>query len=64
MKLTSLRRFDENIGKEAVEGMMSVLPAEWHGDAFSSALTYQGMDHFHLPGIVYSVDLIIAVPSK
>jgi hypothetical protein len=44
--------------------MVGVLPTEWQADALSSALTYQGMDHFHRPGIVYTVDLIAAVPAK
>lgn len=58
------RNFDDTIGKDVVEAMMAVLPPEWHENALSSALTYQGMDHFHRPGIVYTVDLIVAVPSK
>lgn len=63
-RTVSFKNFDESVGKDVVEGMMSVLPVEWHGDALKSALTYQGMDHFHRPGIVYSVDIIVAVPGK
>lgn len=31
---------------------------------FKASLTYNGVSHFHRPGIVYVVDLIVVVPSK
>lgn len=43
---------------------MGVLPDEWKAHAFSSALTFNGQAHFHRPGVVYSVELIVAVPNK
>jgi hypothetical protein len=47
-----------------VEAMVAATPDEWKGDLFSSALTFNGVAHFHRPGIVYSVDLVVAVPNK
>lgn len=43
---------------------MEVMPDEWKGDMFKNALTYNGPGNFHREGIVYSVDMIVAVPAK
>jgi hypothetical protein len=42
---------------------MSVLPDEWKPDALKYSLKYNGVEHFHRPGIVYAVELIVAVPA-
>lgn len=60
----STRDFNQDIGKEVVEGMMTIVPDEWKGDNFKSAMTFNGAGHFHAPGIVYAVDLVVAVPAK
>jgi hypothetical protein len=57
------REFDDDKGKAVVEGMMAAIPDEWKADAFSSSLKYAGASHFHRPGIVYSVDAIVAIPN-
>jgi hypothetical protein len=59
-----LREFNDEIGKEAVMGLMAALPDEWKEYALSSALSYNGPGHFHRPGIVHAVDLVVAVPNK
>ena len=41
---------------------MSSIPLEWHADAFKHSLKYNGMSHFHRPGIVVTIELIVAVP--
>jgi hypothetical protein len=41
---------------------MAVIPPEWHADVFKHSLNYNGMSHFHRPGIVFTVELIVAVP--
>ena len=43
---------------------MSVLPDEWKEHVFSPSLTFNGQGNFHRPGVVLSVDLIVAVPNK
>jgi hypothetical protein len=57
------REFDEEKGKAAVVGSMEAIPDEWKPDAFSSSLKFNGVSHFHQPGIVYAVDIIVAVPN-
>jgi len=59
-----LREFDEEKGKAAVMGSMESIPDEWKPDAFASSLKYNGVKHFHEPGIVYAVELIVAVPNR
>jgi hypothetical protein len=61
---TQNREFTEEIGKVSVESAMSVTPDEWKADAFSSSLTFNGKAFFHAPGVVYTVELIVAVPPK
>jgi hypothetical protein len=43
---------------------MSVMPEEWKEHALSSALTFNQVGKFHRPGMVYVVDLVVAVPNK
>ena len=57
------REFDEEKGKAAVMGSMESIPDEWKPDALGSSLKYNGVSHFHQPGIVYAVDVIVAVPN-
>jgi hypothetical protein len=45
-------------------GSMESIPDEWKPDAFASSLKYNGVKHFHEPGIVYAVELIVAVPNR
>lgn len=47
-----------------MEGMLAAIPGEWKGDAFAPALTFNGPNLFHRPGVVYSVELIVAVPLR
>jgi hypothetical protein len=61
---TQHREFNEEIGKVSVEAALSVTPDEWKADVFSSSLTFNGQAFFHAPGIVYTVELIVAVPAK
>ena len=61
-ELTVSREFSDEIGKACIEGLMPVIPLEWHADIFSHSCTYNGMSHFHRPGIVHTVECIIAVP--
>jgi hypothetical protein len=42
---------------------MAVLPDEWKGDALKSSLKFNGVAFCHRPGLVYAVDLVIAVPA-
>ena len=58
------RDFTDDIGKQAAEGALSVVPDEWKANVFSSSLTFNGQAHFHRPGIVYSVEIVVAVPNK
>ena len=51
------RNFDDQVGKDVAEIMLDASPQDWHADAFASALTYQGKEHFPRPDIVYTVDL-------
>jgi len=60
----SFKEFDDAIGKQVIDAMMSVLPEEWKAKILKSAVTYKGADHFHRPGIVYAVELIVAIPPK
>jgi hypothetical protein len=43
---------------------MGVVPPEWHPDLFKHSLSYNGMSHFHRPGIVFTVELIVALPPQ
>lgn len=52
------------MGMAVVEAQMAALPNEWKETALSSALTFNQVSAFHRPGMVYSVDLIVAMPSK
>ncbi|KAE8454604.1 hypothetical protein EG329_000227 [Mollisiaceae sp. DMI_Dod_QoI] len=60
----SFSEFNDDIGKEVVEAWVSAMPDEWKEDMFKPSLTYNGVSHFHRPGIVYAVQVIVAVPSK
>jgi hypothetical protein len=42
---------------------MSVIPDEWKADALKSALKYNGVAHFHRPGVVFALDLVVAVSA-
>ncbi len=57
------RKFKDDSGKAGVEAS-EVVPDEWKGDLFKNALTYNGPANFHREGIVYAVDMIVAVPAK
>lgn len=57
------RDFNDEIGKTSVEAIMAVTPDEWKGDALASSLTYRGVAHFHRPGIVYAVEVVVALPN-
>jgi len=41
---------------------MSVLPDEWKEYALKASLNYHGVGHFHREGIVFAVELVVAVP--
>jgi hypothetical protein len=56
--------FNEEIGKTVVEGGLSVTPDKWKADTFLSALQYNSQSKFHEDGMVYSVDIIVALPAK
>lgn len=43
---------------------MAAVPDAWKADTLASSLRYNGVSHFHRPGIVYSVDLVVAVPNE
>jgi len=58
----NFKDFSDDIGKATVEAQMSVLPDEWKPDALKSALKYNGVGHFHRPGIVFAVELVVAIP--
>ncbi|CZR63008.1 uncharacterized protein PAC_12905 [Phialocephala subalpina] len=58
------KEFNDEIGKEVVEAWVSVMPDKWKGDMFKPSLTFNGPAHFHRLGIVYSVQLVVAVPPK
>jgi hypothetical protein len=57
-----LREFSDEIGKAVMEAQMRVIPDEWKPDVSKKALKYNGVDDFHRPGIVYAVELVVAVP--
>ncbi len=57
------REFNDEIGKAAAESAIAATPDEWKKDLFASALTYRGVSHFHLPGIVYGADVVVAIPN-
>jgi hypothetical protein len=61
--LIEYREFTDDIGKAVVEAEMAVIPDEWKADALKASLTYNGVGHFHRPGIVYGVGLVVAVPA-
>ncbi|KAE9365115.1 hypothetical protein N431DRAFT_518124 [Stipitochalara longipes BDJ] len=56
--------FDDEKAKEVAMAAVAAMPDEWKTDLFSSAMKYVGVSHFHKPGIVYAVDLVVAVPNK
>ncbi len=56
------REFSDDIGKAAAEGSLAALPDEWKQYFTASSLMYNGVGHFHRPGMVYAVDLVVAVP--
>jgi len=58
------REFNDDIGKDIAIAAVAALPDAWKADVFASSLTYTGVSHFHKPGIVYAVDLVVAVPNK
>lgn len=58
------REYNDDIGKACIESMLNALPDEWEQDAFTSALTFDGGKKFHLPGIVFTLDIIVAVPAR
>ncbi|KUJ09404.1 uncharacterized protein LY89DRAFT_741117 [Mollisia scopiformis] len=60
----SFSEFNDDIGKAVVEAWVSVMPDEWKQDMFKPSLTFNGVSIFHRPGVVYAVDLVVAVPSK
>jgi hypothetical protein len=61
--LIPYREFDDEKGRAVVEETMAAMPDAWKADALSSSLKYNGVSHFHRPGIVYAVDLVVAVPN-
>jgi hypothetical protein len=61
---TLYREFDDEKGKAVVEASMAAMPDAWKADALSSSLRFNGVSHFHRPGIVYAVDLVVAVPNS
>lgn len=56
--------FNDDIGKAVVEAQFSAMPDEWKEHALTSALTFNQVSAFHRPGMVYTVDVLVAVPSK
>jgi len=62
--MVTYREFSEDIGKNVAMGAVAATPDEWKSDIFSSALKYSGVSHFHVPGMVYAVDIVVAVPNK
>jgi hypothetical protein len=58
------REFSDDIGKQAVEAMMGAIPDEWKQYAMLSSTFYRGVGHFHRPGIVYALDLVVALPAQ
>ncbi|KAG4433678.1 hypothetical protein IFR05_010846 [Cadophora sp. M221] len=63
-RTVSFLEFTDDIGKAAIEGMMSVIPDEWKADAFAPSLSFNGPAVFHRPGLVYAVDMVVAVPNR
>lgn len=57
------REFNDDIGRAVVEAQMAVIPDEWKPDALKASLSYNGVAHFHRPGMVYAIDLVVAVPA-
>jgi hypothetical protein len=47
-----------------VQGQMAAVPDEWKEYALTSSLTFNQVSAFHRPGMVYTVDVVVAVPSK
>jgi len=43
---------------------MSGLPDEWKTDSLVSSVKFVGVSHFHKPGVVFAVDLVVAVTNK
>ncbi|KAL2060195.1 hypothetical protein VTL71DRAFT_9590 [Oculimacula yallundae] len=58
------REFNDEIGRVVIENMIAAMPEEWRGDALSPALAFNGPAVFHRPGMVYVVDLVVAVPGR
>ncbi|KAK0105471.1 hypothetical protein ONS95_004165 [Cadophora gregata] len=63
-RTVSFSEFNDDIGKAVVEGMMSSIPDEWKADAFAPSLGFNGPAIFHRPGMVYAVDIVVAVPNR
>lgn len=61
--LIEYREFNDDIGKAVVEAQMAAIPDEWKPDALKASLSYNGVSHFHRPGIVCAIDLVVAVPA-
>lgn len=64
LTFNSRREFTDDIGKAVIEGMMTVIPDEWKADAFAPSLSFNGPAVFHRPGLVYAVDMVVAVPNR
>lgn len=56
--------FSDDIGVAVVQGQMAACPDEWKEYALMSSLTFNQVSAFHRPGMVYTVDIIVALPSK
>ncbi|KAH0562952.1 hypothetical protein GP486_002485 [Trichoglossum hirsutum] len=54
--------FSEEIGKQVVGGGLEAVGPE--GEHFlKSSVRYAGYSHFHRPGVLYAVDLVVVVPN-
>jgi len=60
-RIVTFKDFTDDIGKDVVEGMMEGLSDEDKQHALASSLRFVMAAGFHKPGIVYTVDCVVAV---
>lgn len=63
-RTVNFMEFNDDIGKAVTEAQLSVTPEEWKADAITSSLTFKGVAHMPRPGLVYTVEVVVALPDS
>ncbi|KAI9783666.1 MAG: hypothetical protein M1839_003514 [Geoglossum umbratile] len=62
-KKNCFTEFSEDIAKECIEGALEACGEAHSADFMKSSNAYGGYSHFHIPDILFMVDIIAVIPN-